>query len=535
MSYRLLLVDDEVHAIEGVKADLDLDKLEIAQLFTANSMKIAKSIIEVEKIDIMVCDIEMPQGSGLELLSWVKEHRPDIITIFLTSHADFKYAKEAIQLGSLDYLLKPVLADELEQVIRRAQAIIDRNSEMSRNKHSHQLWMKHRSLVIERFWLDLINLTLPSNPAAIRKEAEQHQLPIMEDDTFFPLLISVKKWNKGLTRRDEKIMEYALKKSAEEIILGNHFNAIFFFLNRGMLLGIFEAGGQDGEVYEPLHQVCKHFIEMCNQYFYCDVSCYFGKAVEAKDIASMVASLRQQDRNNVAFYNEVYPYIEASGPKRLIDLPDLNIWLSLIKTGKKDEVIKEVTKLLDQLVQKQTIDAEILHEFHQDLMQTLYSYLNMRGIQARQLYGDETSRSLSEMARRSVDDLLAWVHHALDKAINQTKAVEQSETVVHTVKRYISRHIDYDLSRDTIANQVFLNPDYLSRIFKKETGYSISDYVQNERMNLAKELLSQTNMPISSIAAAVGHTNFSHFARIFKKHADLGPTEYRLQYGSSNR
>ncbi len=161
----------------------------------------------------------------------------------------------------------------------------------------------------------------------------------------------------------------------------------------------------------------------------------------------------------------------------------------------------------------------------------LYSYLNMSGIQARRLYGDEASRMLSEQADRSVSDLLAWIHHAVEKAFNQAKTAEETDTVVQQVQRYIIKNIDQDLSRDMIANHVFLNPDYLSRILKKETGYSVSDYVVNERMKLAKELLTETSIPVSTIAASVGHTNFSHFARIFKKHAGLGPTEYRNQYG----
>src|SRR5690606_14430104 len=114
--------------LEGLKSDLELDKLNINQLFVAYSMKQAREIIEREHIDIMLCDIEMPQGNGLELLQWVKNNEYQIVTIYLTSHADFSYAKEALQLGSLDYLLKPVVVSELEEVIKKAQIEIDKNS-----------------------------------------------------------------------------------------------------------------------------------------------------------------------------------------------------------------------------------------------------------------------------------------------------------------------------------------------------------------------------------------------------------------------
>jgi len=531
MSYHLLLVDDEVHAIEGVRSDLDLEKLDISRLYTAFNLNQAKDIIQREHIDIILCDIEMPQGSGLELLAWVREHDPNIVSIFLTSHADFRYAKEAIQLGILDYLLKPVLASELEKVIRKAQNIIDQNSELSRIKQSHLLWMKHKAVIIERFWVDLITHTIPSNWADILKEAEYHQLPILKGATFQPILITVKKWRKPLTRRDERIMEYALKKTAEELILGDKRNGIFFYLDHGEILGIYEY---DRKMEESLDQQivesCNHYIQSGNRYFYCDLSCYVGKPVETPYIADMVAALRRQDRNNVAFYNRAFHYKEDFEAAPSVDMPDMSLWITLLKSGTKEAVVKEVKHFLDGLVREQRINAHILHRFQQDLMQALFSYLNMIGIQAHQLYGDETSIHQAELAGQSMEGLIAWVDFVLNKAIDHTKVVEESESVVQQVKRYIDTHLDQDLSRDSIASDVFLNPDYLSRIFKRETGYSISDYVLAARINKAKELLRQTNIPVSSVATSVGHTNFSHFARIFKKHVGIGPTEYRNQY-----
>jgi two-component system response regulator YesN len=531
MSYQLLLVDDEIHAIEGVRSDLDLDSLNISRLYTAFNLNQAKEIIQREKIDIMLCDIEMPQGSGLELLSWVREYDPNIVSIFITSHADFRYAKEAIQLGILDYLLKPVLASELERVIRKAQEAIDQNSEISQIKQSHLLWMKHKSVVIERFWLDLITHTIPSNWPAILKEAEHHQLPILEETVFLPILISVKRWNRTLSRRDERIMEYALKKTAEELILGEQRNGILFYLDHGEILCIYEYDKQLEESFDAqIIQSCNHYIQTGNQYFYCDLSCYIGKPVETPQVADMVANLRRQDHNNVAFYNQTFQFGDNFDTSSVVEMPDMSIWITLLKSGTKDEVMMQVKDFLMNLVRDQRINAPILYRFHQDFMQALFSYLNVIGIQAHQLYGDDDSKRLSELAVQSVDGLISWVDHALDKAIFQTQAIEESETVVQQVKRYIDHHLDQELSRDAIANDVYLNPDYLSRIFKRETGHSISDYVLLARMNKAKELLRQTNIPISAIATSVGHTNFSHFARIFKKHVGIGPTEYRNQF-----
>ncbi|MGO4273675.1 response regulator, partial [Paenibacillus sp. TAF58] len=417
MSYHLLIVDDEVLAIEGVKLDLDLNKLGISKLLTAINIRQAKDLFVKERIDILLCDIEMPQGSGFDLLSWVKEHHPNTATIFFTSHANFKYAKEALQLGSIDYLLKPVRAVDLENAIRKAQAVIDRSSEYTRNSQSHQLWLKHHAFIIERFWVDLINHSIPSQPAAIRDQVELHHIPITEESVFLPILISVQRWKKGLNRRDEKILEYALKNSAEEILIGDGSNGICFHLDRGMLLIIMVANRGTNWEYEQLYRACQQYIHSCNDYFYCDLSCYFGHSVEAYEMAEMVGELRRHDRNNVAYVNQVFLQNDSGSSMPPAKLPALGVVASLMKTGTKEAVVHEVESILGGLVINQGMDAEILHHFNQNFTQVVFTYLNLRGIEVNQLFGDEESRRISESAVRSITDMVAWVRHAVSKAM----------------------------------------------------------------------------------------------------------------------
>ncbi|WP_336772534.1 response regulator transcription factor [Paenibacillus sp. MMO-58] len=535
MNYHLLIVDDEVLAIEGVKADLDLHHLGISKLLTALNIRQAKDLFGREKIDILLCDIEMPQGSGFDLLSWVREHCPNTATIFFTSHANFKYAKEALHLGSLDYLLKPVRKADLENAIRKAQAVIDRSSEFNRNSQSHQLWLKHHAFIIERFWVDLINHSTPSKPAAIRELVEHHHIPISDESVFLPILISIKRWKKGLDRRDEKILEYALKKSAEEMLIGDNSNGICFLLDRGILLIILVANRGTSWDYEHLIRACRQYMDSCIGYFYCDLSCYFGRTVEAHEMASMVAELRGRDRNNVVFVNQLFLYDDNRGSIPAVKLPALGVVASLMKTGTRDAVVHEVEAIVNNIVNHQEIDAGVLHQFNQNFTQVVFSFLNLRGIEANQLFGDEESRRISESALWSVTDMMAWVRHAVSRAMNHAEAVKETEKIVRIVKNYISLHLDQDMTRESIADQVFLHPDYLTRIFKKETGYALSDYIVLEKVKVAKELLSQTDRPVSSIASTLGYTNFSYFTKLFKKHAGIGPMEYRNQFSTFNK
>lgn len=94
---------------------------------------------------------------------------------------------------------------------------------------------------------------------------------------------------------------------------------------------------------------------------------------------------------------------------------------------------------------------------------------------------------------------------------------------------YIRRNLDKELSRGQIAEAIFLSPEYLSRLFKQETGGSLSDYILSERMRVAHSMLADTDVPVSLVASRVGYSNFSYFSQVFKKYSGVSPGEYRAQ------
>ena len=104
----ILIVDDDSYVLEMIRKKLDWERMGITEIFSATSANQAKEIITGQTIDILLSDIEMPGESGLELLEWVRRQNIDLEAMFLTSYAEFEYAKKAIELKSLEYYLKPV-------------------------------------------------------------------------------------------------------------------------------------------------------------------------------------------------------------------------------------------------------------------------------------------------------------------------------------------------------------------------------------------------------------------------------------------
>ena len=115
----VLIVDDDRFVVSALEKKIEWESLGITEVFIAYSLKQAQDIFAAHTINLLISDIEMPKGSGLYLLSWLRCEGNRVQVIFLTNHADFHYAQKAIALQSFEYCLKPIEFDKLSLIIRR--------------------------------------------------------------------------------------------------------------------------------------------------------------------------------------------------------------------------------------------------------------------------------------------------------------------------------------------------------------------------------------------------------------------------------
>lgn len=155
--YKLLIVDDEPIALDGVLNCVDQTRLKIDQIYTASCVLEAKAIFKDNTVDILICDIEMPGENGFVLADWVKKNYPNTATLFLTCHAKFDYAKRALELGSFTYLLKPVTPQALTTELARTIGYLDKTKHMHHLQDMGVQYYRQISLISDKFWCDILN------------------------------------------------------------------------------------------------------------------------------------------------------------------------------------------------------------------------------------------------------------------------------------------------------------------------------------------------------------------------------------------
>jgi two-component system, response regulator YesN len=526
--YSVLIVDDEIHAVKGVEAGVNWESLHVDKVYTAHNNRQAKEVFAHHSIDIMLCDIEMPQGSGLDLLVWVREFYPKTECIFLTCHADFSFAKKAIHLGSMDYILKPVPFAELEEVIKKANQKINKELELQQESKWGRNWVKNQPLLVERFWHDILNGSIESTLQAIKDAASERSIEFSEKRKLLPILICFQGW-KDKRLHEVRSSEQVLKKAAEEFFgEQNGYNVQVIRQGQEKLIAILSVVNEENLDRNKLRQMCGSYLNYCQTSYDCNLSCYLGTLTTADNFITMVDELYDLDRNNVSFLNKVYFIDEKIVIDSNLKLPDMSLWSVMLQEGKYNQVIAEASAIVEAIY-NDGIDAKRLRNFYHDFQQMIYYTLKQKGIQAHVIFNDNESINKLNSACKSVKDLMEWISHSMARVEQYSESNSKSESVLEKVIKYITANIDQNISREDITNEVFLNPDYLSRIFKKETGFSISEYLVNERMNLSKELLEKTDMSVSSVATYVGYSNFSYFSKLFKKNQGVTPVEYRLK------
>jgi two-component system response regulator YesN len=131
----------------------------------------------------------------------------------------------------------------------------------------------------------------------------------------------------------------------------------------------------------------------------------------------------------------------------------------------------------------------------------------------------------------SYEELKEWlIGHCISAIAAADQSVRQSSrTEVSAACQFVSLHLDRKISLEEVAEQLFMNPSYFSRLFKKETGETFIEYVTRMKMHRAKELLVQTDEPVGKICGTLGYDNQSYFIKLFKSFSGVTPVEYRSQ------
>ncbi|WP_127591786.1 response regulator [Paenibacillus lautus] len=533
----VLLVDDDYFVVAALEKKIDWKALSIEQVHTAYSVAQARDILQQHSVQILICDIEMPQGSGLELLAWIREEQYSIQTIFLTNYADFNYAQKAIELQSLDYFLKPIEFDKLSLIISKAAYKAKEQQSDQEAIQDGQLWKKNQKKLQEHFWSKLIKeRKASSDRVAIAGYIAEQNLSYEMSDLFLPVLVTIFPHDKSLGKEDKDLFDYAFLNVLSELFQDPLFTveAAMEYRDYNWMVMLKWNHPPDTGVIES---ICTSFIEKANQFLRSDACCSVSTSVALEEINKSIRILLQMNEDMIKKRNQIVFLEHHSMQETAYAPPPLQDWEALLSGNNPAGFLVETRKYLQNLARNGVYNTSVLRLFRLDIVQLVYSYLKGKEIQAHKLYTGKTNDQLFLQSLNSIEDMEKYMEYLVSTAAEYHAYADHSHTVVEEIKHYIQSHYGDELTRTSLAETVYLNPDYLARVFKKETGVSLGTYIIQSRIKAAKHLLETTPLSVYQIAAKVGYANYSYFSKLFKQDTGWAPSDYRrvLQAGSSGK
>ncbi len=522
---QLLVVDDDMTILEVIRDSLDWEKLGVNQIFVALNVTNAKQIIVDNDIDIIISDIEMPKESGMELIKWVREEDIECEFIFLTCHEKFAYATDAISYSAAAYLMKPFDLVTMELTLQKIIAKVQQNRELKRTSE-YGAWMeKNQSIMRISFWKSVLEGEF-TEEKRIKEEIRNRHLNIELQQDYYLVYTKFHNIEEDIDKYGEEVFEFVLQGFHSEILSETIMNeTVIKYESEGTMY--FVTICEDGS---NLKEKCEQLSENCKKYFTCTLSCCIGASCNILELSKKKNRWKKLFNYNVCSFGEIFYELEVEtcfdNSQQVIQLDE---FINMIEKKEKAAVLNYLKQLFTEFTTCKRLNAHTLYLLKQEIVQVVYTDLMKYGIQATKLFYDECSKKMEERALDSTVDMIRWVNYLLEKTFQYEDEISKNATVVDKINEYIHNHYSEDIGRTTIAAEFFLTPEYLAKLYKKKTGVNLKDYINDYRIEKAKEQLNSSDISISDVAEAVGFDNFSYFSTLFKKITGSTPTEYKVK------
>ena len=509
---KLLIVDDQLATLTGLTQGIDWKSVGFTEIDTAQNAMEARISFAKGIPDVMLCDIEMPVETGIDLCTWVRAQEYRTKILFLTCHSDFTYAQEAIRLGVSDYIVQPAPYHRIREKVEKTIREIAMESSHSRMADLGKTYTSRQTEIHAAMLRDLLTGTIDA--------ATLQELPDFPDfsrDSYLVLIQLVQQTEKMRDWNENTLMT-ALRNTIQDTFEKKTYSSVVTFMDHHIYaLAVRKINGvlDRNELVSRLH----YLESMFDMYMPCSLAFYVHSFSSAREPGSVWADLLRIQTTNVTGKKGVYAEQNANDKDSQYK-EQFYRWNLILTNSGAEAYEKDALSILHSYADAGLLNNTVLLAFHRDFTRLM---LSVRDTVDTDSIFEQASLLYTEAmhSQKAMEEML----HVFCEAYASQNDGDNSSSVALTIQNYIQEHLSDNIRKEDLAELMHLNEDYLTRIFKKETGMSIKAYIIQQKMNAARELLQTTSLSVSSVAIQLGYTNFSHFSASYKKEFGITPAE----------
>ncbi|MCR4999235.1 MAG: response regulator [Lachnospiraceae bacterium] len=525
--FRILVADDEGIMRDSIKNTIQQNFGSDCEIALA---KTGREVIEQAqgfRPDIAFVDIQMPGLSGIQAIQEIRKFDTSIVFVIITAYDRFGYAQEAVNLGVMEYVMKPVNKSKIIDVCVRAMQQV----EEARHKRSADLKVREKlEIVIPMLESAFINNILQKDESA----SSRHYLEMLDIHQEYGYMVVLEF---GDTFEGGKLTN----AMGSNVRANKNYANMVETLHAYMDCVVGPIMGNRIVIYVPFereHPSYEERVEMISRV--------------RNSIRKMEGDLDLQFRGGIGNVNGISDaYISYKDAIRALSRSDRHVVHIMDVSAATEDTMDYPVELESRLIQMgMKADRSGANNCAEEMLEWFFAAkrFSLGDIKMRLLeiilrieqkaqdtgtlrmefrhhenYLDDVMRIQTEQELRD------WFFEQIRKICDeiQTTKEETSDSVVSRSLTYIKEHFSEEITLDDVARQVDISPYYFSKLFKQEVGENFIEYLTQTRIAKAKEYLVNPKYSIKEICGLCGYSDPNYFSRIFRKYEGISPSEYR--------
>lgn len=518
MGRKVIIADDEIMICEGIARVIPWEKLGLELVKTVYDGRMLEEALQEMEPDIVIVDIEMPYQNGIEVIRKFADAGRRTQYIIVSAYNEFEYAQTAMAYGVREYLLKPISRDDLLKALANCTK---RLLEEQGRRQLYSMIQANESVVVSALRLEMLRdliLGISHREETAYQYCGMEQLE--EQDCRLVVLMS--------EQDDSEIYNpIAFKELGELFLAGAHVRYSTIVENMCVVL----VGELD---VEKLYRLTGEFKEKYKQIYAGDAFVVISDICKVGEIREEFLKSAEICKNSVEFGSgETVLACNGKGAvvaeRDRLHLEQYEDIVMDIRLKNEEQMRAKVRELLERM-QALSWGLDSIRMVCLEFCFRIYSKCGP--------LPDRDMTAIVQRIQRSVDleELeQRMVHFFLEISREECgRQMVKSEPIVEKIKEIVeAEYMDADLNiRKLATTRLYLSPDYIGRIFKKQTSMSITRYITAVRIEKAKAMLKQGDCKIFEVALQCGFGyNSQYFSQIFKKFTGVLPSEYENAKG----
>ena len=544
---KTFLVEDEVVIREMIKKMIPWEQYGFELAGEASDGEMALPLILKSKPDLLITDIKMPFMDGLTLCKLVKKELPDIKIVILSGYDDFNYAKQAINIGVEDYLLKPItknaFIERLEEIHNRYEHEKTQKEYYEKFKLEMQEYERNASRdffeSLVRADFDLEEIYRRADRLNLDIVAEAYNILIFTPDASDSSCNSSEGYSDWEAEVHKKIENYFL--SHPVAMLFRHQVFSYAILVKGQRDTIKKNTCECVETIQKIMEETRANVD----WFVAvgEEADRLSKIKQSYHTAARTYAFRYLYDGHILYYNMLEQVKENSADTsktEAVQLKNVNInalnpeiLQKFLSSGLEDEVDSFVHDYFHAIGREPMESLVFRNYVVLNVRFAVLSFLKKIGYDDTELSREETDDVVKKTSQ-STEASVAYAEEVLKRAIaiRDENAGSQNRSVLKQAIDFIDGHyMDEEISLNRVAHVANVSANHFSALFSQNMGQTFIEYLTSLRMDKAKELLRCTSKRSSEIAGEVGYKDAHYFSYLFKKTQGMTPSEYRKTRG----